>query len=186
MADADPGQAAPRLRVRDALQGRVVVDERRLVGEVRDDEQDEAEERRARPPMKTVGDDAQGGEEQQVGHAPAAGRSEMAPRIGETRAFRPTETATAIDRKRLPSRAPNSSTRHRPMAFETTAKLKIVFAKSYSDQATGRVPGRTASVRPGRAGRRRGDRCGSAAHGHGAMIRATASVVRWGRCPCLC
>ena len=40
--DADPGQLAARLRVADGPQRRVVVDQRGLVGEVRDDEQEQS------------------------------------------------------------------------------------------------------------------------------------------------
>jgi hypothetical protein len=59
-------------------------------------------------------------------------RSDSAPRIGETIALSPTEITIARLRRKLPSRSPNraSSTSHRPIAFETTAKLKIVLAKS--------------------------------------------------------
>ena len=49
------------------------------------------------------------------------------------------------------------------MAPDTTAKLKIVFAKSYSDQATGTMA-RPLGVRPARPpGRGRRDRAAAAA-----------------------
>ena len=65
-------------------------------------------------------------------------RSVRAPRIGETRALSPTLTTTATLRMKLPSRSPNrpSATSHRPIAQDTTANEKIVFAKSYSAHAT--------------------------------------------------
>ena len=51
----------------------------------------------------------------------------------------PTLMTIESDRSTLPSRSPNcrSLTRYSPMAPDTTAKLKIVLAKSYRDQATG-------------------------------------------------
>jgi hypothetical protein len=59
-------------------------------------------------------------------------RSLSAPRIGETTALRPTLTATATLKNRLPSRGPNRSglISHRPIAPDTTANEKIVLAKS--------------------------------------------------------
>ena len=64
-------------------------------------------------------------------------RSEIAPRTGDTMALMPTLTMTARDRATAPSCGPNRSLRYRPMAPDTTAKLKIVLAKSYNDHATG-------------------------------------------------
>ena len=79
-------------------------------------------------------------------------RSENAPRIGETRALSPTLTTIAIDRKAFPSRSPNwlSLTRYNPIAPDTTAKLKIVFAKSYSAQRR-RHDGAAGRGQPGQA-----------------------------------
>ena len=59
-------------------------------------------------------------------------RSENAPRIGDTSALRPTLTTIAIESTTLPSRSPNwlSLIRYRPIAPDTTANEKIVFAKS--------------------------------------------------------
>ena len=53
----------------------------------------------------------------------------------------PTLTTTATLSSTLPSRSPNwvSSVSHRPIAPDTTAKLKIVFAKSYRAHATGTI-----------------------------------------------
>ena len=64
-------------------------------------------------------------------------RSENAPRIGETSALIPTLTTIAIDSHRLPSRSPNWSTRYSPIAPDTTANEKMVFAKSYSAHEAG-------------------------------------------------
>ena len=61
-------------------------------------------------------------------------RSLIAPRMGETIAF----TSTDRSRRREPERAgpsPRKRIVHRLMAKLTIAKLKIVFAKSYSAQA---------------------------------------------------
>ena len=68
-------------------------------------------------------------------------RSDKAPRIGETSALIPTLTAIATDSSRLPSRSPNRSSliKYSPIAPETTANEKIVFAKSYNAQATGTI-----------------------------------------------
>ena len=66
-------------------------------------------------------------------------RSESAPRTGETMALSPTLTTMPTLSRKLPSRSPNCpvSVSHSPMAPDTTAKLKIVFAKSYIAQAAG-------------------------------------------------
>ena len=58
-------------------------------------------------------------------------RSDRAPRIGDTIALMPTLTATDTASNTPPSRRPNWSVRYSPMAPDTTAKLKIVLAKSY-------------------------------------------------------
>ena len=65
-------------------------------------------------------------------------RSLSAPRIGETSALRPTLRATATLSTSWPGPAPKrlSSVSHRPIAPDTTAKLKIVLAKSYIAHAT--------------------------------------------------
>ncbi len=76
-------------------------------------------------------------------------RSENAPRIGDTSALMPTLIATATASSTPPSRSPNRSLRYSPIAPDTTAKLKIVFAKSYSDQAAGTIA-RPDGVRPAR------------------------------------
>ena len=65
-------------------------------------------------------------------------RSDSAPRIGETIALIPTLSANAAANSKPPSRRPNWSFRYSPIAPDTTAKLKIVLAKSYSAQAAGR------------------------------------------------
>ena len=97
-------------------------------------------------------------------------RSEMAPRIGDTSALMPTLIAIATDSRTLPSRSPNwSLTRYRPIAPDTTAKLKIVLAKSYSDQATGTIE-RPLGVSPARP-RRDAEPAGRGGTGHGRMIR---------------
>ena len=59
-------------------------------------------------------------------------RSESAPRSGETRALMPTLTAIVMPRTSWPRPGPNRSSEvsHRPMAVDTTAYEKIVFAKS--------------------------------------------------------
>ena len=64
-------------------------------------------------------------------------RSESAPRTGDTRALIPTLTMIAMLRTACPVAAPNraSSVSHRPIAPDTTANEKIVFAKSYSAHA---------------------------------------------------
>ena len=64
-------------------------------------------------------------------------RSESAPSTGDTIALRPTLTMIAIDSTAWPVAGPNreSSVSHRPIAPDTIANEKIVFAKSYSDQA---------------------------------------------------
>src|SRR5262245_13037737 len=76
-------------------------------------------------------------------------RSLTAPRTGETSAFRPTLAMIATLSRMLPSRSPNrrSSVSHRPIAPDTTAKLKIVFAKSYRAQPIGTI-GRPDGVSP--------------------------------------
>src|SRR4051794_10466865 len=68
-------------------------------------------------------------------------RSLKAPRIGDTMAFRATLRATAIDTTTLPSRSPKrlALVAHRPIAVETTANEKIVFAKSYKAHAIGTI-----------------------------------------------
>src|SRR5919106_11997 len=66
-------------------------------------------------------------------------RSEIAPRIGDTTALSPTLSATDTPSKTPPSRGPNWLFRYSPIAPDTTAKLKMVFAKSYKDQAAGTI-----------------------------------------------
>ena len=66
---ADPGHPPARLRIADGLERRVVVDERRLVREVGDDEERQAEERRHVRDEEGRAD-AERGEEQQEGHPP--------------------------------------------------------------------------------------------------------------------
>jgi hypothetical protein len=61
----------------------------------------------------------------------------------------PTLSATDTARSTPPSRGPNWSLRYKPIAPETTAKLKIVFAKSYRDHAVGTIA-RPLGVRPAR------------------------------------
>ena len=66
-------------------------------------------------------------------------RSESAPRIGDTIALSPTLTTIPRLRRKLPFFSPNwfVSVSHSPIAPETTAKLKIVLAKSYRAHAAG-------------------------------------------------
>ena len=91
-------------------------------------------------------------------------RSEKAPRIGDTRALMPTLTTIAIDSSALPSRSPNwrSLTRYSPIAPDTTANEKIVFAKSYSAHEAGTIA-RPVGVSPARP-----------------RARSTESLDRWG------
>ena len=57
-------------------------------------------------------------------------RSLIAPRIGETRALTSTEALTATVNQNRPGPSPRNLMLQRLIAKETTAKLKMVFAKS--------------------------------------------------------
>ena len=57
-------------------------------------------------------------------------RSLIFPRTGLTRALSPTAAADATPSQRFPALSPMPCVSRRPIAFEMTAKLKIVFAKS--------------------------------------------------------
>jgi hypothetical protein len=59
----------------------------------------------------------------------------MAPRTGDTAAFRSTDTLTAAVNQNVPSRSPRNRMVHRLMAKLTIANEKIVFAKSYRAHA---------------------------------------------------
>ena len=74
---ADPGQLAARRGHADDRERRVVVDERRLVGEVRDDEQDDADDR-WREPDQDRRHDAQDREHEQERQPPTAAVAERA------------------------------------------------------------------------------------------------------------
>ena len=63
-------------------------------------------------------------------------RSLIAPRTGETIALSSTETLTAAVNQNVPLASPRNRMAHRLIAKLTMAKLKIVFAKSYSAQAS--------------------------------------------------
>ena len=57
-------------------------------------------------------------------------RSLIAPRIGDTSALSSTEALTATVNHRIPGPSPRNRMLHRLIANDTTAKLKIVLAKS--------------------------------------------------------